>query len=59
MNDNSAKDNQARRERRLRSTRIGRHLRQIYDDVVQEDVPDEFLELLEQADKKRSSPGES
>ena len=30
-------------------------LRRIYDDVAQESVPDEFLKMLEEADKKQSS----
>ncbi len=38
-----------------RGAKIGDQLRRIYEDVAQEDVPDEFLKLLEQADKKRSS----
>lgn len=44
------------KDRRQRTKRIGRHLRQIYDDVAQEDVPKEFLDLLEQAD--RGSPSQ-
>ena len=31
---------------------IGRNLRQIYDDVLNEPVPDDFLSLLSQADNK-------
>ncbi|KCZ57930.1 NepR family anti-sigma factor [Hyphomonas chukchiensis] len=38
-----------------RGAKIGDQLRRIYEDVAQEEVPDEFLKLLEQADKKRSS----
>lgn len=38
-----------------RGAKIGDQLRRIYEDVAQEDVPDEFLKLLEQADKKSSS----
>ncbi|KDA00960.1 NepR family anti-sigma factor [Hyphomonas oceanitis] len=38
-----------------RGAKIGDQLRRIYEDVAQEDVPDEFLKLLEQADQKRSS----
>ena len=38
-----------------RGAKIGDQLRRIYEDVAQEDVPDEFLKLLEQADKKRAS----
>ncbi len=34
------------------SDKIGSSLKRIYDDVVSEPIPDEFLALLEQADKK-------
>jgi Anti-sigma factor NepR len=32
--------------------KIGHQLRAIYDDVVQEGVPDRFVELLKRLDKK-------
>jgi len=32
--------------------KIGENLRQIYDDVLNEPVPDDFLTLLSQADTK-------
>lgn len=32
--------------------KIGMNLRQIYDDVLAEPVPDDFLSLLAKADKK-------
>lgn len=32
--------------------KIGENLRQIYDDVVNEDIPDDFLTLLQKADNK-------
>lgn len=38
------------RHRRLGNQVIGDRLRQMYDGVVQESVPDEFLKLLEQAE---------
>lgn len=34
--------------------KIGKDLKQLYDDVVNEDIPDDFLALLQQADKKDS-----
>lgn len=34
--------------------KIGSNLKQIYDDVLNEPVPDDFLALLSQADKKQS-----
>jgi hypothetical protein len=41
-------------EARLRQQAIGVRLRQIFDQVVSEPVPDEFLDLLRQADERRS-----
>ena len=32
--------------------KIGNNLKQIYDDVVNEDIPDDFLALLAKADKQ-------
>lgn len=40
------------RQTRLAGRAIGERLRQMYDGVVQESVPDEFLQLLEQAEAK-------
>ena len=37
-------------EARLRQQAIGYKLRQMFDDVVSEPVPDEFLDILKQAD---------
>lgn len=55
MTDQKGPPPQDRRERRVRSSKIGRQLKRLYDDVINEDVPDDFLKLLEEADKKRSS----
>ncbi len=33
---------------------IGRHLRAIYDEVVNEDVPDKFLTLLRELERKQA-----
>ena len=35
---------------RARQRAIGRELRRIYDEIVQEPVPDDFLELLKKID---------
>ena len=35
---------------RARQRAIGRELRRMYDDVVQEQVPDEFMDLLRKID---------
>ena len=39
---------------RLRQQAIGVRLRQMFDDVVSEDVPDEFLEILRRAEIGRA-----
>ena len=44
-------------EARLRQQAIGVRLRQMFDEVVNEQVPDEFLEILRQADKRSSGNG--
>jgi hypothetical protein len=42
-------------EQKRRGDRLGQQLRQLYDDVTQESVPDDFMRLLEEADRNRSS----
>lgn len=37
---------------RVRQRAIGRELRRMFDDVVKEPVPDDFLSLLRQIDEK-------
>lgn len=39
--------------------RIGDQLRAMYDELMQQPVPDRFKELLEQLDKKNGGQGES
>lgn len=39
-------------EARLRQQAIGVRLRQMFDEVVNENVPDEFLEILKRADER-------
>lgn len=41
-------------EARLRQQAIGSKLRQIFDDVVNEPVPDDFLEILRRGDRRRT-----
>ncbi len=59
MNEHKNTESQAdpadQRERRSRQKRIGNQLRRLYEDVATENVPDDFLKLLEEADKKKSS----
>ena len=44
-------------EARLRQQAIGVKLRQMFDQVVNEPVPDEFLDILRRADSKTSGGG--
>src|SRR5439155_8854109 len=53
----SRKPSAALDEARLRQQAIGVRLRQMFDEVVNEDVPDEFLEILRQHDAKTSEKG--
>lgn len=41
-------------EARLRQQAIGVRLRQLFDEMVNEPVPDDFLQILRRADDKRS-----
>ncbi len=43
---------------RARQRAIGRELRRMYDEVVQEAVPDDFLELLKKIDENRGKKDE-
>ncbi len=49
---NAASHDSGANEARSRQRGIGRRLRQMYDTVVYEDVPDDFRNLLEQIDAK-------
>ena len=44
-------------EARLRQQAIGVRLRQMFDEVVNEDVPDEFLDILRRADSRSQEQG--
>lgn len=44
-------------EARLRQQAIGVRLRQMFDEVVNEQVPEEFLEILRRADSRSSERG--
>lgn len=44
-------------EARLRQQAIGVKLRQMFDDIVNEPVPDDFLDILRKADAPKSSGG--
>jgi hypothetical protein len=38
-------------------TEIGKHLRAIYDDVINEPIPSKFMELLEKLERSTSEKG--
>ncbi len=42
---------------RARQRAIGRELRRMYDDVAQEQVPDDFMDLLRQIDEADDKGG--
>jgi hypothetical protein len=44
-------------EARLRQQAIGVRLRQMFDEVVNEQVPEEFLDILRRADNRSSGNG--
>ena len=44
-------------EARLRQQAIGVKLRQMFDEIVDEPVPDEFLDILRRADQKGGMSG--
>ncbi|MFN3520962.1 MAG: NepR family anti-sigma factor [Phenylobacterium sp.] len=52
--DDRRKTSAALDEARLRQQAIGVRLRQMFDEVVNEPVPDEFLAILRDADKRSS-----
>lgn len=59
MSDDETKGSKVRDARhsdemRSRQSGIGRRLRQMYDDVVNEPIPDDFANLLNQIDKTKS-----
>jgi hypothetical protein len=43
---------------RARQRAIGRELRRMYDGVVNEPVPDEFMDLLRKMDDAEGAPGD-
>ena len=51
MTDQRRKGSAALDEARLRQQAIGVKLRQMFDEVVNEPVPDEFLDILRRADR--------
>ena len=45
-------------EARLRQQAIGAKLRHMFDEIVNEPVPDEFLDILRRADDKEKAGGQ-
>ncbi len=43
-------------DERRTGERLGQQLRKLYDEVISEQVPDEFMRLLEDADKPAPPP---
>jgi hypothetical protein len=50
VNDDDKGDREKNRVIRVRQRAIGRELRRMYDGVVKEPVPEEFLSLLQKMD---------
>jgi len=61
LNERTLKDRKPPRpsldEARLRQQAIGVKLRQMFDQVVNEPVPDEFLDILKRADARKAGEG--
>jgi hypothetical protein len=55
VNDRPTRNSRSPRmdEARLRQQALGVKLRQMFDEVVSEPVPDEFLDILRRADARR------
>ncbi|MEO8925618.1 MAG: NepR family anti-sigma factor [Caulobacteraceae bacterium] len=51
------KSSSALDEARLRQQAIGVKLRQMFDEVIAEPVPDEFMEILRRADARAPEKG--
>jgi hypothetical protein len=54
----SSKGSPALDEARLRQQAIGARLRQLFDDVVSEPVPEDFLDILRKADVDDPPPNQ-
>ena len=59
MTDKMARSPEEIRSLRVREKRIGEQLKRLYDDVVSEPVPDDFMNLLERADEAAQLSGDS
>jgi urease accessory protein UreF len=52
VSENQKDAREENRKIRARQRAIGRELRRVFDDVVEEPVPDEFLSLLKKIDER-------
>ena len=59
VTDDTKSDRDKHKILRARQRALGRELRRIYDDVAKEPVPDEFLDLLRQIDRRGGKGGQS
>jgi len=57
--DDDKPDRERRRAIRARQRALGRELRRHYDGVVEEPVPDEFLNLLREIDESKNGGEDS
>ena len=55
MTNEDKADREKSRTIRVRQRAIGRELRRMFDSVVKEPVPDEFLSLLQKMDERESA----
>lgn len=56
MSNEKKSDQEKNRAIRIRQRAIGRELRRIYDDVVKEPIPDDFVNLLQKIEDKQTTP---
>ena len=56
MSNEKKSDQEKNRAIRIRQRAIGRELRRIYDDVVKEPIPDDFVNLLQNIEDKQTTP---
>jgi len=57
--DEDKPDRESRRAIRARQRALGRELRRHYDSVVEEPVPNDFLDLLRKIDHRRNGGEDS
>lgn len=58
MSNEQKGDREKNRAIRVRQRAIGRELRRVFDNVVREPIPEEFLNLLQKIDERQEKPEE-